>query len=193
MTLFLYSLITLLGISSYALGILKMLQNKYKPSLFSRVIWVLLSINSFAGVLLSHSSTSSILLGGILLFGNMGMCLISIFKGTRAVGQLEYICLILLCISGLVWVISDLPLVNLVISLLAHFIGAVPTYKKVWNHPESEDITFWLLFFLASILSIAVSAASSIETIILPIYFTLFDGSILLLALQKYNFISSEG
>jgi hypothetical protein len=192
MSFCLYTTITLLGISSYAVGIWKMLKNKYKPSTFSRIIWVLLSINSFAGVFLSHSSSSSILLGGIGLLGNIGMCFVSLFKGTREIGKLEYFCSIMLMFSVIVWMTLDAPLINLAISLFAHFIGAVPTYKKVWNHPESEDISFWFLFFLASALSIFVSNTFSLRTIILPVYFMLFDGSILLLALRKFDLMGYE-
>ena len=174
MVVCLYLLITLLGILSYAIGIGKMLKNKYAPSTFSRIIWFLLAINSFAGVLLSNSSSASILLAGILLLGNMGICVVSFFKGTRGIGRLEYICSMLLVLSAIVWLVSDAPLVNLLISLLAHFIGAAPTYKKVWHQPESEDIGFWLLFFLASLLSIFVSDASTLKAVIFPIYYMLF-------------------
>lgn len=190
MLLFLYIMITILGVSSYAIGILKMLSNQYSPSIFSRVIWVLLAINSFAGVVLSHSSHASILLGGILLLGNILICIVSFFKGTSGIGKLEYICSALLIVSVIVWIVSDTPLINLTLSLVAHFIGAAPTYKRVWQNPRSEDIGFWLLFFLASVLSIFTSSTFSLKIVILPVYFALFDGSILLLALRGTAFFA---
>lgn len=182
---FIYIIIALLGISSYAAGAWKMLRNKYSPSVFSRIVWVLLAINSFVAVVLSGSS-ASILLGAILLLGNIAICIISFSKGTKGMGNLEYICLVLLAISVLIWIFFRAPVVNLVISLAAHFIGAAPTYKKVWLDPKSEDVTFWFLFFLASALSIFVSDYSSLTTILLPIYFAAFDGSILLLAMRRF-------
>lgn len=187
MHLFIYIVITFLGILSYAIGVWKMLQNKYSPSTFSRIVWVLLAINSFAGLVLSHSSSASILLGAILLLGNVAMCIASFFKGTREMGNLEFICLGLLALSGIIWIFFNAPLVNLIISLGAHFIGAAPTYKKVWFNPKGEDIPFWLLFFLASVLSIYISDATSLKTIILPVYFVFFDGSIVLLALRRFK------
>jgi cation transport ATPase len=187
MNLSLYVAITVLGLASYVIGVWKMLQNKYAPSTFSRVVWVLLAINSFAGVLLSNSSKASILLAAILLIGNAAVCIVSFAKGTREMGHLEYVCLALLIISGVIWIFFKAPLINLSISLIAHFIGAAPTYKKVWRNPKSENTAFWLLFFLASVLSIFVSDHSSLKTIILPIYFIFFDGSIVLLTLRKYS------
>ena len=80
MDIFLYSLIILFGMASYFVGVRQMLKNQYSPSTFSRIIWVLLSINSFAGVLLSNSSKSSVLLGGIFLLGNIAICIVSFWK-----------------------------------------------------------------------------------------------------------------
>ncbi len=126
-----------------------MLKNKYSPSVFSRVVWVLLSINSFAGVILSKSSQSSILLGGIFLLGNIAICIVSFWKGSKGIGGLEYVCLLLLIVSGIIWIFFNAPFINLIISLIAHFIGGLPTYKKVLKNPTSESFGFWSLFFSA--------------------------------------------
>jgi hypothetical protein len=185
MQFFLFALITILGVASYGIGVWQMLKGKYIPSTFSRVIWVLLAINSFAGVFLSGGSQSSILLGAILLVGNIAVCIVSFWRGVKTIGTLEYICIALLLFSGLVWILFDAPLINLLISLIAHFIGALPTYKKVWRDPQSESVAFWSLFFLASVLSIFARDSDSLKAIILPIYYTLFDGSIFVLSVRK--------
>lgn len=184
----LYLLILILGICSYAVGLKQMLKGTYAPSVFSRVVWLLLAINSFAGVIVSNSTTASILLAGIFLVGNAAICLVSFWKGSKDFGKLEIFCLVLLLISGLVWVFFDAPLVNLGISLFAHFLGALPTYKRVWVNPESESTLFWFYFFAASALSIFASSGHSFELIIFPIYFTFFDGSLFLLSLRKQSF-----
>jgi hypothetical protein len=125
------------------------------------------------------------LLAGILLVGNSAICITSFWKGTGSFGKLEWVCVALLIISGLVWILFKAPLVNLGIGLLAHFIGAAPTYKRVWKRPSSESTAFWSLFFAASILSIFASQDASLGAILFPIYFTLFDGSMFLLSMRR--------
>jgi len=181
----LFSLIGLFGLLSYVFGVRGMLQNKYAPSVFSRVVWVLLAINSFAGVVASQSSDASIFLAGILLAGSIAMCVISFWKGVGGVGVTEYVCLGLLGISAVIWILFSAPLVNLIISLVAHFIGGIPTYKKVWIDPTSESGAFWAMFLIAGILSILASQGSEFKDILLPVYFALFDGSIFLLTLRR--------
>ncbi len=163
-----------------------MFSGKYAPNVFSRIVWLILAIISFASLVLSHSTSASVLLAAIFLLGNALICITSIWKGSKRWGKLEYICLGILIISGLVWVIFKAPLISLTIGLFAHFIGAAPTYSRVLFNPKSESIGFWSLFFIASIFSIIASLGQPIKLIIFPIYFTFFDGSMTLLTIRKW-------
>ena len=162
-----------------------MLKNNYAPSVFTRIVWLLLSINSFFGVLLSKSSQTSILLSAIIIIGSLAVCIVSLWKGNKTIGKLEYFCIFLLLISLLIWIFFKAPLVNLTISLFAHFVGGLPTYKKVWLNPKDESTAFWSLFFLSSLLSIFATDFTTAKAVIVPIYFTLFDGSLFFLTLRK--------
>lgn len=181
----LFILILLFGSASYIVGLKEMLEGKYAPSVFSRVVWILLAIISTASVVVSQSTTASVLLAGIFLAGNSAICIASFWKGTKEFNGLEYVCLAILVVSGLVWIIFKAPLVSLVISLFAHFIGALPTYKRVLLKPNSESTGFWSLFFIASLLTILASWGQPVKLIIFPIYFSFFDGSMTFLSIKK--------
>lgn len=188
----LYTSILLLGLASYASGLTQMWQGKYAPSVFSRAVWLILAIISFAGVVASNGSGASTLLAGIFLAGNSAICLLSFWKGSKDFGRLEFLCLGLLGISLLIWWLFNAPLVSLVISLLAHFIGALPTYKRVLLNPESESTLFWFFFFAANVLGVFASTGSSLSAIVFPVYFTLFDGSLFMLSMRKQSSAHSK-
>ena len=78
--------IGLLGITAYVTAVYQMLTNVYAPSFFSRGVWFLLGINSFAGVLLGGGSQSSIVLAGTLFIGNLAVFITSYRKGSREFG-----------------------------------------------------------------------------------------------------------
>jgi hypothetical protein len=159
MTLLLYAAITLLGLGSYILGIWQMLKGRYSPSTFSRVIWVLLSINSFAGVMLGESSRSSVFLAAILLLGNIAICIVSFWKGTRIFGKLEYFCLALL----------DAPLLILASAFLLIWLVPFRLIKKDRLIQKEKVWDFGLSSFFRSHI------------------ITLFDGSVFLLAMRQHN------
>lgn len=181
----LFILILLFGSASYVAGSAQIIRGTYRPSLFSRVVWLLLAINSFAGVVASSGTSGSVLLAAIFLLGNAVICALSFWRGTRHIGRLEVICAGLLFVSALLWIVIDSPLINLSIGLLAHFIGAIPTYKRAWRDGSSESATFWSLFFIASLLGVVGGADQPIAKLIFPIYFVVFDGSMTLLSLRK--------
>lgn len=183
----LYILILLFGSASYFIGLKEMLAGKYAPSIFSRLVWLLLAIISSASVLVSKSTTASIVLAGVFLLGNAAICVASFWKGSKEFNKLEYLCLAILIMSGIVWIVFKAPLVSLVVSLLAHFVGALPTYKRVILKPRSESTGFWSLFFIASALSVVASLGQPAKLIIFPAYFMLFDGSMTFLSMRKTN------
>jgi hypothetical protein len=178
-------IIGLLGVTAYATAVYQMLANQYSPSFFSRGVWFLLGINSFAGVYLGGGSKSSVVLAGTLFLGNLAVFITSYKKGSRDFGNTEKISLVLLIISALLWAVLDAPFVGLVISLAAHFIGGLPTIWRVAKRPESEQAYHWYFFCLASILTIINSDNESLKAIVFPVYFALFDGLIIILANRK--------
>ncbi len=180
-----YVLIALFGCASYIVGTFEMIMGKYGPSVFSRVVWLLLATISFSDIVASHSAFASILLSSIFLVGNATICLFSFWKGSRIIGNLEYVSLGILIASAIVWLVFDAPVVSLAISLLAHFVGGTPTYSKVWRSPESESAGFWSLFFIASALSLLADLHQPFKSLIFPSYFVVFDGVMTILSLRR--------
>lgn len=184
----LFVVVLVFGIASYIVGVREIWRGSYRPSVFSRAIWLLLAINSFAGVIASQGTRGSVLLAAILLVGNAAICAMSVWKGTRTFGRLEMACLALLSVSAFVWMRYDVPLINLGLSLFAHFIGALPTIRRVLLQPSSESTEFWALFFIASCASVAMGTAGNWQGVLLPVYFMLFDGTMMALSLRKSKY-----
>ena len=184
----LYGLILLLGTATYVSAVWQMLSGTYSPSFFTRGVWFLLGINSFAGVLLGDGSKASVILAGTLFVGNFAVFVVSYKKGSREFGFAEKISLGLLVMAFGFWTLLDAPFAGLVISLVAHFIGGIPTIVRVAKRPESEQAYHWYFFFSASLLSLIASDKGNIKAVVFPLYFALFDGLIIVLANRKRIF-----
>ena len=174
-----------LGVMTYASAVYQMLYSGYSPSFFSRGVWLLLGINSFIGVLFGDGTKQSVLLALTLLLGNLAVFLVSYKKGSREFGKVEKVSLVLLIFALLVWFVFKAPFLTLIISLVAHFVGGVPTISRTIARPENEQAVHWYFFFVASIVSIVASQDKSISAILFPVYFAFFDGVIIVLANRK--------
>jgi hypothetical protein len=180
-----YVLILLLGIATYASAVIQMVLKQYQPSFFSRGVWFLLGINTFAGVLLGGGSGSSVVLAGVSIAGTAAVFAVSYKYGSRQFAAVEKISLGLLIVSGLVWLFLQAPFLSLIIGLVAHFIGGIPTIWRVVKRPYSEQAWHWYLFFPASVLTIISSHPKTAHTILYPAYFTCFEGLIIILANRR--------
>lgn len=178
--------ITILIILSFAIGAKAILDNKYRPSIYSRIIWLLLSINNFASVIILRNNFTVILLASLSLLGNIVILSLSLKKSQKIFGRTELISSLLLVFSLAVWIFTRLPLLNLTIGLIAHLIGGIPTLKKAVKNPDDEDILFWLFFYVVAILTLINIDKTNFSAYLYPLYFALFDGIIVLLCLRRY-------
>lgn len=178
-------LVAILGVLTYVSAVYQMIFGKYSPSFFTRGVWLLLGINSFIGVLFGEGTKASVILALTLLVGNAAVFIVSYKKGSRNFGNVEKLSLILLIIAMTVWLVLDAPFITLIISLVAHFIGGMPTIWRTIKKPENEQALHWYFFFSASVISIIASPNKTITAILFPVYFALFDGLIIFLANRK--------
>lgn len=181
----LFVVIALLGIATYASAVWQMLIGQYSPSFFTRGVWLLLGINSFVGVFFGDGTKASVILAATLLLGNAAVFLVSYKKGSRDFGAVEWASFALLISALFIWLLLDTPFITLVISLVAHFLGGVPTIWRAIKKPSSEQAWHWYFFFTASILTIIASTDKSITAILFPVYFAFFDGLIISLVNRK--------
>ena len=185
-TKIIYFLIGLFSSLSYLVGFISILRKKYQPKLFSRIVWLALSINNLISVLLLSMGMETHILAWVTFLGSALIFIGSLTYLKYDFGLAEKIAAALLLISGLIWITTDIPLLNLFIGLIAHFIGSIPTLVRVIKKPEEENFSFWFLFFLGSVLALLVADTSVIKSYIFVLYFASFDGIMALCTSRKF-------
>jgi hypothetical protein len=104
----------------------------------------------------------------------------------KTFGPVEWLCTALLAVSGIVWITTDAPLVNVVIGLTAHLLGATPTFIGVIRRPRSENLRFWLLFAIASTLALWTADKGDIKSFTYALYYFVFEWTMTVLTARKY-------
>lgn len=178
--------IIILAAASYLIGVKSVYDGKYKPSVYSRLIWALISINSFIGVLALHNGVGTISLAGVQFLGSLAMFLFSLKYSVKTFGKTELICSVLLVVSVFVWLIARSPIINVFISLVAHFIGGAPTFIHGWKKPKSENFLFWFLFAAASVLAFINADKADFKGFVYALYFMLFDSIMTLISSRQF-------
>ncbi len=186
-------LITLLSFLSYSTAVKAILRGTYRPNIYSRTIWFLLSVNGLVGLIRLASADAVLVLSVMQTLGSL-LILIGAFRfSILKFGKVEIISSTLLLISLGVWLIGDYPAINVGISLIAHFIGGIPTIMSVYKKPQSENMMFWGYFAVASLIALIFASRSSLKSYMFPLYFTLYNTVMAGLSARQYLKHSQSG
>ncbi len=66
--------------------------------------------------------------------------------------RFDYICGALALCGLVLWYVTKNQDLAIVFSILSDFCAAVPTYRKIWSHPESENGPTYVLALVATVI-----------------------------------------
>ena len=143
----------IISLSAYIPYILSILRKETKPNRASWIIWAIVSTiialsYREAGASYAFLAPLGYVVGSTIVF------ILSIKYGVGGWTPFDRKCLIGAAISLVVWQIFDSPLSALLINLFINLLGTLPTARKAWYQPETEDKVFWSLVSLGSIVNL---------------------------------------
>ena len=168
---------SLLGFVPY---IITVLQGKTSPNRASWSIWASL------GIILALSNYSAGARETMWLLSAYAVCqitiaLLSLKHGEGGWNTFDRTCLFGALISIFLWQIYDSPLIAITISIAIDSLGALPTIKKSYLQPETEDLFSWMMFWTAGTLNICALTQWSVELTAQPIYLFSFNSIVVTL------------
>lgn len=168
---------SLLGFVPY---IVTICQGKTSPNRASWSIWASL------GIVLAVSNYSAGARETMWLLTAYAVCQITIAVLSLKYGEggwntFDRTCLLGALISIVLWQLFDSPLIAITISIAIDSLGALPTIKKSYLQPETEDLFSWMMFWTAGTLNICALTRWSVELVAQPIYLFSFNSIVVFL------------
>lgn len=143
--------------------------------------WSLLS-NHHAGFWLAFASA----IQAAILF------IISFKRGMGGWARLDIACLLLALIGVVIWQLTGQPVVGLLASILADFIGYIPAYVKTYLHPETEAWSYFMIDTGAAVFSLLAVNTFTVYALSYPIYILLANTSMVVLILWRNRAINQR-
>lgn len=166
----------IVSIASYIPYTLAILRGK-KPNRATWWIWAIVSI--IAGIDYHDSGADSTMflpLGYIV--GSLTIATLTIWRGEGGWEPFDRKCLFGVGVSVVLRVIFNSPLIGLITILFIDFMGALPTIRKVYHEPRSEDRTAWVLFFVGNVINLFAVEKWTFAIAVYPIYMLITVGLI---------------
>lgn len=154
-------------------------QGKTSPNRASWSIWASL------GIILAVSNYQEGARDTMPLLTAYAICqitiaLLSLKYGEGGWNTFDRTCLLGALISIVLWQLYDSPLIAIAISIAIDSLGALPTIKKSYLQPETEDLFSWMMFWTAGTCNIlALNEWSAIAA--QPIYLFTFNSIVIFL------------
>lgn len=155
--------------------IVSILRGHTKPERMSYFIFFFvdaISVSSYIAV----GARTTIWTGIVYVFTGLTIFLLSLKYGMGGFSKLDIFCLFLALVGLLVWVTTSSALLALCFSVLAAKIGYLPTIKKAYFFPETENTLSWSLCALTSILNLFALTTFAPSIAIPPVIGAIFNG-----------------
>ncbi len=117
------------------------------------------------------------------VIGPLLVALLSLRFGEGGWTRFDRYCVVSAMVGVLVWVASDSPFIALLSFLCIDFIGLLPTFRKSYLDPESEDIWAWVLAAIAGAVNLLAIERWEASIAVYPVYIAIGNSMIAALLL----------
>ena len=156
--------IALVAYAPYLKGIFA---RKTKPHSFSWLVWSLLSAIVF-GIQITSSGGYGAWLTGFNAALALGVFLLSIKYGERAITSVDWLSLAVAAGALTLWLVVKNEIGSVVLASAVEAIGFVPTVRKSLHSPYGETAILYLLYALSAGLSLPALESFAVVNVLYP-------------------------
>lgn len=172
----------LLGAAANLLGSVAYIRDTFygttRPNRVSWLLWsVIPLIAAFAGI--ADGVTWAVI--PVFMSGIVPLIIfLSSFANPNAhwrLARLDYVCGALAVAAIALWLITDEPLVAIVLAVAADLLAGIPTLYKAWKYPETETGIAFITGAFSGLTAFAALNTGAPAEYIFPAYLVLFCGT----------------
>lgn len=143
-----------------------------RPSIISQLLWFLFVILALSGQYaaggLSWSmataigtATNNLILIAVCLYG----------YGYTGHTRLDWISGFLALIGLALWQLTQIPEIAILFAIAASIAAGLPTYRKTFFNPETDNAPVWFMIFISAVISLAIAPAFTFASTALLAFF----------------------
>lgn len=173
----------LLSLAAFVPYIIAIVKGATKPN---RATWWIWTTNGLI-LLASYYATgaeSTVWVAVGYFVGSLLTAVLALRYGEGGWSPFDRSCLLGAALGLLFWWMFNSSIVALVTTLFVDFAGALPTIRKAYRAPETEDRVAWALFISGNTVNLFAVEAWSFGIAVYPVYMFLASGTIAALVLR---------
>lgn len=172
---------TIVVTAAYVPYIISIFRKETKPNRASWFIWAILGAITFTSYY-SLGARSTVWYS--LPLGTVITALLSIRYGVGGWNRFDGICLLGAFFGLVSWFISGNPFIALALVMVVDFFAYLPTIKKTYLNPLSENKAAWALFTLSGVLNFLAIDSWTVDIAAYPAYMLAFNFLVFFLTMR---------
>jgi len=164
-----------LAILSYGPYIWGIARNKIRPHALSWLTWSVLAAIAFAIQIVNDAGAGAWLMG-LTTLATCVIFFLSLKKGEKNILLVDWASLILAGIALGIWLITNNPLLSvLLISVIDLIGGFFPTIRKAFHKPNEETVSLYFIYGLSLVFSLIALKKIDLINTIYPLTFVVVN------------------
>ena len=164
----------ILAFVSFIPYINSIIKGKTKPNRATFTIWSGVNIVTISSYIVSGARTT-IFVGLVYTVLQIVVLILSLKRGMGGFNPFDIACLIGATIGITLWIITKNPHTALYLGIFSEVLGLIPTLKKSYLHPDTENTLSWSIAVVGSALNLFALTSWRPEISVYPIYFFIGD------------------
>jgi len=165
------TLVALVNYLPYLLGVIK---RTLHPHAFSWIIFTVITATVSAAQFSEGAGAGAWATGATAMTTFLIACF-ALRNGGYRITHFDTFSLVGALVAIPVWVLSDNPLLAVIILTAIEALGFLPTYRKAWQHPRDESQLAFSLTILKYFLALGAMQAYSFTTVLFPLALVVFS------------------
>lgn len=142
--------------------------NPMRPNLASWIVWWVIDFTMVVS-LIAAGSYNAVPMFAAFCLGSSIVLLLSVKHGNVHMVRFDYICVAIALLGLVASKVLENPIISISASIFSALAGTVPTVRKAWMSPASEDLMTWTLFAIGGLLNCFAIEQFSFVTVIPPL------------------------
>ncbi|PSN20837.1 hypothetical protein C7271_00125 [filamentous cyanobacterium CCP5] len=180
----------IIGFLGYIPYIFAILKRKTFPNPATWWIWSIIGWAAFVSYFAAGGDETFWLMLSYAI-GPSAIAILSLKYGKGGLDKFDICCLIISCVSLLAWIITSNPSIALATNLGIDITGSLPTLRKTYLEPETEDGLSWCVFWVGNtinFLTVLFIDNLTFSTVAYPFYLFILASIMMILISRKWAF-----
>jgi len=174
----------IVAFASYVPYFRNMFAGRTKPHAFSWLVWGILNAIAFAGQTHDKGGAGSWSVGltaAVMFF----IFAVSLRLGEKDIRPFDWFCLVTALLSLIPWLLTNDPLISVIIITVIDALGFAPTVRKAYQKPRQETVTTFVMSVIKYGLVVTALQKYTPVTLLFPVAVGIMNALFVLMLLVR--------